>query len=557
MALSSTAHAEEITKFQSDIEIQDDGTLFVTESVQYDFGYESRHGIYRKIPDTYSGNGSTWYKDRYVKLQLLSVTKDGVAEPYTRQFYNGLSLKIGDPNITTTGTHIYKVTYKVSGAILKSGDKNELYWNVTGNDWNVPMGDVKATLWAKDGVLQDVYYCYAGSVDSKQACTSAFFDGQASVFSENDLWAGEGLTVAQEVQLTAKPVIFERFNELFLYSVAFVVWLIGLSLYATKWRFKYWKSRSIIAQYEPLPDFKPMFTGVLFDNALDPRDITAGIVYLAQQGFISIKKTTEKVLLLFEVDDYEVVLNRPLLEIEDSASHRELLRLLFDNESGAGSVVYLSKLKRDPKKMRQNYVALQGLKSATKKDLRERTYFEQYPTKIGTIAATLFLVIFFVLSQVSVGAKMLHGIIFVELILGTLLCTLIFISNRRTIKGYEALNHLKGFKEFLSVTDKERFAFHNAPTLSPEVFMEYLPYAIAFGVEEKWSEVFKDIQIGNPDWYSGNGNISAFNAAVLSSHLSMFSNSFVGASPSSSSSSASFGGGFSGGGFGGGGGGSW
>jgi uncharacterized membrane protein len=122
------------------------------------------------------------------------------------------------------------------------------------------------------------------------------------------------------------------------------------------------------------------------------------------------------------------------------------------------------------------------------------------------------------------------------------------------MKGYEALDHLKGFREFLSVTNKERFAFHNAPKKNPTQFMEYLPYAIAFGVEEKWSDIFKDMTIPNPEWYDG-GAAHSFSATNLTTSLGAFSTAF--AVSSGSKGSASSGGGSVGGGGGGGGGGSW
>lgn len=130
--------------------------------------------------------------------------------------------------------------------------------------------------------------------------------------------------------------------------------------------------------------------------------------------------------------------------------------------------------------------------------------------------------------------------------------SIVFLNRRRTQKGYEALDHLKGFKLFLEMTDRDRFAFHNAPQKSPEQFMEYLPYAIAFGVEKAWAKVFEGFTIPNPDWYDG-GNVSSFSPTNLSSSLGAFSSAFA----TSSGASASSGGGSSGGGAGGGGGGSW
>ena len=109
---------------------------------------------------------------------------------------------------------------------------------------------------------------------------------------------------------------------------------------------------------------------------------------------------------------------------------------------------------------------------------------------------------------------------------------------------------------FLSVTEKERYTFFNAPEKSPELFMKYLPYAIAFKVEKEWSKVFEGITMPNPSWYEG-GSMSTFSATALASDIGAFSSSVVSSSTSSSGTSGSSGGGSSGGGGGGGGGGSW
>ena len=38
---------------------------------------------------------------------------------------------------------------------------------------------------------------------------------------------------------------------------------------------------------------------------------------------------------------------------------------------------------------------------------------------------------------------------------------------------------------------------------SPEMFEKFLPYAMAFGVEEKWANAFEDIYREPPQWYVG------------------------------------------------------
>jgi uncharacterized membrane protein len=120
--------------------------------------------------------------------------------------------------------------------------------------------------------------------------------------------------------------------------------------------------------------------------------------------------------------------------------------------------------------------------------------------------------------------------------------------------GAEVREEIEGFKLFLSVTEKERLKFHNAPAKKPELFEKYLPYAMALKVEKEWANQFKDMYLQPPSWYEGNW--TTFNMIAFTSSLNSFSSSASSAFVSSPSGSSGFSG-SSGGGFGGGGGGSW
>ena len=86
------------------------------------------------------------------------------------------------------------------------------------------------------------------------------------------------------------------------------------------------------------------------------------------------------------------------------------------------------------------------------------------------------------------------------------------------------------------------------------MFERFLPYAMAFDVEEKWARAFEDIYREPPSWYTGTGT-GQFHAAAFSSRMSALSSAASSTMASSPSSSGSGGGGSSGGGSGGGGGG--
>jgi uncharacterized membrane protein YgcG len=135
-----------------------------------------------------------------------------------------------------------------------------------------------------------------------------------------------------------------------------------------------------------------------------------------------------------------------------------------------------------------------------------------------------------------------------------------------TREGRLVLDRIAGFKQYLSITERERLDRMTAPEDTPEVFEKFLPYAIALGVENRWADRFQSVLAAAAAapgaqqgflWYSGHSdpwnNPGRFAESVGSSLASTISS----ASTAPGSSSGSGGGGSSGGGGGGGGGGGW
>jgi uncharacterized membrane protein len=117
---------------------------------------------------------------------------------------------------------------------------------------------------------------------------------------------------------------------------------------------------------------------------------------------------------------------------------------------------------------------------------------------------------------------------------------------------------LLGFKEFIKTAEKSRLEALQHD--DPEYFYKILPYAMVFGLGNKWVKLFKGIEVKQPDWYK---TVTPLDGYALTSHMA--SNLFSSTNhaintvshDSSSKGSSGGGGGFSGGGGGGGGGGSW
>jgi uncharacterized membrane protein YgcG len=546
-------HAEKIDSFLSDITLHKDSSFTVTEIIQYDFGSETRHGIFRYIPTKHPEPASAWYLERYLDIDIESVTRDGSPEPYTQDDERDrIYLKIGNANETITGLHTYTISYTVKGGLsFEQYGGAELYWNVTGNEWEVYMLSASALLRDPEGLFTSERACYRGREGDAGSCKSTTVGEDGTIFRSVELVPGEGMTIANAViRSKVEKMVLERFPALWLWVSGLALWLLGLVYFVYRFRTRYKTGNTIIPQYEPYEGVKPMYTGVLTDGSLDPRDITAGIVYLAEQGFVKIEKIEAKVLYFFEVDDYRIRLLKPVISAPNGFL-RQVLSLLFGETASVSDLVTLSSLKTNTSKQRENRIILDALKSSVKKDLVSNGFFEKGTHTMLFVAGLIVLAIVLFVSDVInlEGQFVAATIIFVS----SLVIVMAIVARRRTRKGYEARDYLEGFKLFLSVTDKERMEFHNAPEKNPEQFMEYLPYAIAFGVEKKWAKVFEGITIPNPDWYDAGAGGASFSAVNLSTSLGAFSTAFA----SSSGSSASSGGGSSGGGGGGGGGGSW
>ena len=102
------------------------------------------------------------------------------------------------------------------------------------------------------------------------------------------------------------------------------------------------------------------------------------------------------------------------------------------------------------------------------------------------------------------------------------------------------------------------------PDQTPEVFEKYLPYALALGVENAWSERFSGVlalasrgDSYRPRWYSGRSWHRLGPGGLASRLGGSFSSAVMSSSRAPGSASGSGGGGSSGGGGGGGGGGGW
>ncbi len=180
--------AESINSFHSDIKINSDATINVSETILYNFGNKESHGIYRDIPETFNNN-----------TKILSIT-DSQGLPLaheTSHSFRNTQLKIGDAYKTITGAHTYVINYQVERELSFFDEHDELYWNVTGTDWGLSIESATA----------EVTLPFTLSENQAQAVCHTGFYGESEKHCQANITYADNKTVfsfATTQQLTKK-----------------------------------------------------------------------------------------------------------------------------------------------------------------------------------------------------------------------------------------------------------------------------------------------------------------------------------------------------------------
>ncbi len=541
---------EQINSFDAQITVQADGPMQVVETIVYDLGPYAKHGIFRKLPYQYTLNGAS-YNLRYSVTSV--VDEQGAPYPYTVQTLGGyVQVKIGDAKATISGVHTYVITYTVQRAIRFLSEQDELYWNVTGNEWTVPILAASATVIPPPGVSILDTECFTGVVGSTESSCQfeVDTDGAATFTAPGSLSLGEGLTFAIALPPGSIPPPTQS---------QLVGWFIADNWYVAipfvLWGFFHWRWRqrgrdpkgrgTVVPQYDAPDGMAPYVMGAL-DTLVGGKEVSATLIHLATRGYLSIADPGKGA--------YAFTLRKPV-DAALAKPEQLLLDGIFGAGASAGSVVTLASLKN------VFFKHLPGIRSAMSAEVVARGYYAKNPMTVRALSFGLYVVIVGAFAIVTIAVQAVVtvasvGSIVMAAILGL---TYAWLMPAKTKRGAEVLEEVQGFKWFLSVTEKERLKFHNAPAKKPEQFEQFLAYAMVLGVEKEWAGQFKDMLLEPPGWYQGQPG-SMFNTLLFVSVLSNMSttvNQSFAAQPRSAGGSGFGGGGFSGGGFGGGGGGSW
>ena len=586
LAIFNTAAAQDtgwtITSFHSDYTVRADRSIEVVERIAVDFGRLQRHGIYREIPVRYRKvvrEGLPLEGRVNVDLDLEQVT-DGRGRKLLTKVDRGdrVRIRIGDPNRTITGQQTYVIHYRLGSGLGFFEDHDELYWQVTGTEWPVPILRASASValppaeaWARRDAQGWSAWCYAGWFESasSERCTAAVIDAGRYRFESGRLEAGEGLTLVAAFPkgVVRAPTGAEKVAE----AVA-TWWPVGLPFAALLAMLGLWGTRgrepsagSVVPVWRAPDGLPPGAAGTLVDQRADMDDVVATLLDLAVRGYIQIRETSPdgvmglvgeesfagralKTLGLYKTDWILDRTAKPTTDGDLTHYEARVLRGVFKGDVRTR----MSDLHNE------FYEHLPEIHDGMYDLLVHKKLFHRNPDTIRKIYRWAGL------GGLAIGVFLWMQTGNLILGIGVGLCGLVVLAfssfmPAMTLEGARRWREVKGLEEYIRRAEKAELEFSQAPEKTTRLFETLLPYAVALDVSELWVDQFAEVLASSPPtWYVGTGYGGGFNPSGFQSGLADFRSAATRTMGSSPGSSSGVGGGGSvGGGGGGGGGGSW
>jgi hypothetical protein len=560
------SHSWRVTDFQDTVSIAPDGTAMVSEKISLAFEGQW-HGIHRTIPIEYPGPEGTNYT---LFLKVLSITDETGAKLKYDSSKSGAyrDLKIYIPGADDT-TRVVNIDYSVRNGVrffdnsTSNDNYSEFYWNITGNDWPVPIDHASAFITLPPNAAGGMRaQAFTGTYGSKQSEAATAVNGaDVTVETTRPLPMRGGITVDIYIPqgVITPPSALAKFG-----------WFIGsnpilflpLLTFAVMYALWYSVGRdpdpgvSVAPQYEPPKGICPAEAGTLLDDSIHPRDITSTIIDLAVRGYIKIEEKVDT-FLVFHHKDYEFHLLKPVDQWGPDLTPHE--RVMLENIFLAGSDTRLSSLKN------RFYTVIPIVREDIMSALKNKGIYTLDPESANgySIVAGVAIAVAVIGVQIMGWMDLFNSI---PLVIGSALISAIIWwlfarqMTAKTLVGARTTIAVLGFQEFMNRVDADRIK-----RMPPDTFEKFLPYAMALGVEHHWAQAFDGIVKDPPSWYTSPNGYVGFSPLFFSSSMHSMATDMhqvFTSAPRASSSGSGFssgggfggGGGFSGGGFGGGGG---
>lgn len=302
-------------RFEQEIQVRPDGSFDVEETLTLRFT-GSWNGVERDLMNAHTTAEGRRARLRY-RIDGVTDDQGNELEVERSSISGGLRLRIWVPG-ASDAVRTVVLRYRVEGGLRFWTDEllargaagpeapaepfDELYWNATGNGWEMPIGEVRVRVRLPDGasgVQAWGYTGYAGSTE--QAVDVSASTAEAEIRTTRPLSNLEGLTVsvAWDPGVVARPTEMDR-----MLARVFSWWPAGLPALAFLGMFGAWRKhgrdperRAIMVQYDPPEGLSPAEMGTLVDHKAEMHDITSTLVDLAVRGYVLIEEVPKSGLL--------------------------------------------------------------------------------------------------------------------------------------------------------------------------------------------------------------------------------------------------------------------
>ena len=600
-------HSEKIRNYEVTVQINKNGTLTVNEVIDYQFGEEFKHGIYRDIPLRSKRFGFDVHKS-FIKMNWIK--RDGKDEEYTKNhFYEGIRYRIGSEtelvNLYRTESR-YELNYDIYNAVFEKDGIYQVYYNAIGQFWNVPIEQASVIIRFPDGQKIkkneiEKLEVYTGSYGEKGENYDILENDEEIHISTKELEAKNGLTFMLNLKTDKiSPTLADKLRIVYLSNPAIII-LPFLLLFLTIYSIVTWnlfgrdpQGKSVIPEFNLPKDISPMFAAYINGERDTVEILNAGIFTLLTKGFIVANRVNGEIKYNKE---YKTVYTQ---ETELAEEERMLLDALSSEKNNifggekriynkANSIIEILKDKYHKIIYKNNGSFLVPFYCAAPVFIIfifSQTNFEFFnPFIILYILITLGS--FFHRIWITVSKKLLTGLIIIailgvsfyqgiEIFVFVAYFVILFITYSKLIgkytnEGLRKKEYLKGMKMYIKTAEENQIRkFDNVKELI-EYFNGILPFAVALGVKNEAIKLMKKtIKIYNFDInesyinshthiyaYSNHSFTNAFSRSYSSGRSKIMSEKFSSSKSGSGGGGFFSGGGFSGGGSGGGGGGSW
>jgi len=626
-ASAAAPPSERILSFDSRIAVNPDAGMLVTETIQVlSTGDQIRLGIFRDFPTTYKDHAGNPY---VVDFAVQEIRRDGQPEAWhTETLANGVRVYMGrKEHLLPPGEHTYTLTYRTDRQIGFFKDHDELYWNVTGNGWEFAIDRASASVELPPGVpglsLLEAYTGPAGA-RGQAYHVDAGREGIAVFRTTQNLAPHEGLTivVGWPKGFVREPSSQEKTRYFLKDHLPLLSGAIGLAVllayYVLVW-FAVGKDpekATIMPRYTPPDNLSPAAMRFIAEMGYDDKAFAAAVIDMAVKGHLTISDADDRYAL--EKKDGATAKLSPDEQKIASQLFRSGTSIVLERKNHSSIAAAKNALKTaltfafekthfvNNRKAFVTGVVISALAVASSflsSPHRGEAVFlgvwlsgwsigvvflaamvvklwghvfsgaRSLGTRAGSFGAAVFMTLFalpffgaevFVLYTLSRSSPALAVL---PVIAAAVNIVFYHLLKAPTSLGRRMLDQIEGFKMFLAATETDRLQRMVPAGRTPELYEKFLPYALALGVEQQWTEQFSDLlsRAAQPDgsggyhprWYSG----SSWDRSRMGSFTGSMGNSLSGAISASSSApgsrSGGGGGGSSGGGGGGGGGGAW